>query len=121
MRSIGFMSGRRSLRGGVEKIRTAAQKFEIEKVAPGTELGLAVDFLRGEKTALRLEKKLHADEPSAVLAVRESDRLPGQGWWNGVAEAHGYKGEWTGPDAAALVKRLQAEAFDYWAAKARRR
>jgi hypothetical protein len=63
-----------------------------------------------------------AGEPGlAVLVVRESDRLPGQGWWNGVAEAHGYKGEWTGPDAAALVKRLQTDAFDYWTAKARRR
>jgi hypothetical protein len=57
-----------------------------------------------------------AGEPGlAVLVVRESDRLPGQGWWNGAAEAYGYKGEWTGPDAAALVKRLQAEVFDYWA------
>ena len=57
-----------------------------------------------------------AGEPNlAVLVVRETDRLPGQGWWTGVREAHGYQGEWTGPEAAMLVARLQAEAFDYWA------
>lgn len=59
-----------------------------------------------------------AGEPGlAVLVVRESDRLPGQGWWTGVSEAYGYQGEWTGPEAAALVARLQAEAFAYWEAR----
>ena len=59
-----------------------------------------------------------AGEPGlAVLVVRESDRLPGQGWWTGAAEAYAYKGEWTGPEAAALVRRLQAAVFDYWAGK----
>ena len=57
-----------------------------------------------------------AGEPNlAVLVVRESDRLPGQGWWQSADEAYGYKGDWTGPEAAALVARLQGEAFDYWA------
>jgi hypothetical protein len=57
------------------------------------------------------------DEPDlAVLVVRESDRLPGQGWWTATAEQRGYKGSWTGPDATALVKELQAQAFDYWTA-----
>ena len=59
-----------------------------------------------------------AGEPGlAVLVVRESDRLPGQGWWNGAREAHGYEGDWTGPDAVGLVARLQALAFDHWAAR----
>ncbi|WP_423602705.1 ribose-phosphate pyrophosphokinase [Sphingomonas sp. MS122] len=62
-----------------------------------------------------------AGEPElAVLVVRETDRLPGQGWWTGVREAHGYDGAWSGPDAVALVARLQARAFDYWGAEARR-
>ena len=56
-----------------------------------------------------------AGEPGlAVLVVRESDRLPGQGWWTSAAETYAYDGEWTGPEAARLVARLQAEAFDYW-------
>ena len=51
----------------------------------------------------------------AVLVVRQSDGLPGQGWWvGGVAMLHGYEGLWTGPEAQKLVKRLQKEAFDYW-------
>lgn len=61
-----------------------------------------------------------AGEPNlAVLVVRETERLPGQGWWVGARDAYGYQGEWTGPDAAALVARLQAEAFDYWSATKR--
>lgn len=61
-----------------------------------------------------------AGEPElAVLVVRETDRLPGQGWWTGVGQAHGYNGAWSGPEAAALVARLQAQAFDYWAANER--
>ncbi|NML05354.1 ribose-phosphate pyrophosphokinase [Sphingomonas sp. G-3-2-10] len=60
-----------------------------------------------------------AGEPGlAVLVVRESDRLPGQGWWNGAREAYGYDGEWTGPEAAKLVKRLQETVFDFWAERA---
>ena len=59
---------------------------------------------------------LAAGEPElAVLVVRESDGLPGQGWWTGGhALALGYEGEWEGPEARALIKRLQAEAFVYW-------
>lgn len=52
----------------------------------------------------------------AVLVVRQSDRLPGQGWWvGGGAILHGYDGLWTGPEAQKLVRRLQRQAFDYWA------
>jgi hypothetical protein len=62
------------------------------------------------------EAGLAAGEPElAVLVVRESDGLPGQGWWTGGhALALGYEGEWEGLEARALVKRLQAEAFVYW-------
>jgi hypothetical protein len=50
----------------------------------------------------------------AVLVVRQSDRLPGQGWWIGGAPKHGYKGLWDGPKAAALIRKVQRAAFDYW-------
>lgn len=57
-----------------------------------------------------------AGEPGlAVLVVRESDRLPGQGWWVGSA-ARGYHGAWTGPEAEAHVRALQQGVFDYWRA-----
>jgi hypothetical protein len=56
-----------------------------------------------------------AGEPElAVLVVRESDRLPGQGWWVGTAASRDYKGPWTGPEAEAFVGALQQQAFDYW-------
>lgn len=55
-----------------------------------------------------------AGEPElAVLVVRESDRLPGQGWWVGVAASRDYHGSWTGPEAEAFVRRLQQQAFDW--------
>ena len=56
----------------------------------------------------------------AVLVVRQSDGLPGQGWWvAGGAEKHGHKGPWDGPAAKKLVKRLHAQAFRYWSAQPR--
>ena len=53
----------------------------------------------------------------AVLVVRQSDGLPGQGWWVGGAKKHGYTGVWEGPQAAKLIRRLQRRTFDYWAGR----
>jgi hypothetical protein len=61
------------------------------------------------------DEAVEKGEPElAVLVVRQSDGLPGQGWWVGGARLHGYEGLWTGPQAARLVKKLQRQAFDYW-------
>jgi hypothetical protein len=51
----------------------------------------------------------------AVLVVRESDRLPGQGWWTGRQD---YQGEWTGPRAADYIRKFQYKAFRYWKKRA---
>jgi hypothetical protein len=51
----------------------------------------------------------------AVLVVRQSDGLPGQGWWIGGAKKHGYAGPWEGPKAAKLVRKLHQQAFEFWA------
>ena len=57
----------------------------------------------------------HAEPELAVLVVRESDRLPGQGWWvGGRPVREGYEGPWTGPEALAFVRGLQQRAFAYW-------
>jgi len=63
------------------------------------------------------EAAVAAGEPElAVLVVRESDGLPGQGWWGGArAFVLGYDASWTGPQAMKLVKEQQRIAFDYWA------
>lgn len=53
-----------------------------------------------------------ASEPElAVLVVRQSDRLPGQGWWLGRPD---WRSGFTGPDARAYVTRLQQQAFAHW-------
>ena len=54
----------------------------------------------------------------AVLVVRQSDGLPGQGWWIGGAKRHGYTGQWEGPKAAKLVRKIQKRAFEHWAGRA---
>ena len=47
----------------------------------------------------------------ASLVVRQSDGLPGQGWWLGETA---YRGLFTGPEAAAWVRARQRAAFDWW-------
>jgi len=57
-----------------------------------------------------------AGEPElAALVVRESDSLPGQGWWvSNRPVMLAYAGPWSGPEAMAFVRARQQEAFDYW-------
>ena len=51
----------------------------------------------------------------AVLVVRQSDGIPGQGWWvSGGARSRGYEGPWEGPEAARFIAKVQAETFGYW-------
>lgn len=49
----------------------------------------------------------------AVLVVRQSDGLPGQGWWIGPQKGD-YQGPWEGPRAREVIERLQQLAFDTW-------
>jgi len=51
----------------------------------------------------------------AVLVVRASDGLPGQGWWvGGRPRRDGYVGAWDGPEAAAYIRAVQRETFEHW-------
>ncbi|HYI65248.1 MAG TPA: ribose-phosphate pyrophosphokinase [Allosphingosinicella sp.] len=51
----------------------------------------------------------------AVLVVRASDGLPGQGWWvAGGGSSRGYSGPWEGPEAARFTASVQAESFAFW-------
>lgn len=54
------------------------------------------------------------DRPGlASLVVRQSDGLPGQGWW--LSKDHDeWTGLFTGPEAARFVKQHQQRCFDYW-------
>ncbi len=65
--------------------------------------------------AVDADAEARGEPELAVLVVRQSDGLPGQGWWvAGGAEKHAHKGSWEGLAARRLVERLHAEAFDYW-------
>ena len=61
-----------------------------------------------------------AGEPDlAVLVVRQSDGLPGQGWFVGRAHLdekmpQPFPLEWEGAEAKAYVKARQDDAFRYW-------
>ena len=63
------------------------------------------------------EAEARGEPELAVLVVRQSDGLPGQGWWIGGAKAHGYAGPWEGPRAARLIRKLHAQAFEFWAGR----
>jgi hypothetical protein len=54
---------------------------------------------------------VRGEPPLAPLVVRESDRLPGQGWWVSRSD---YAGAWEGAEARAYVSEQQQRAFDYW-------
>jgi hypothetical protein len=62
--------------------------------------------------AIDSDGRARGEPELAVLVVRESDRLPGQGWWVGRRDA---PADWTGPAAKTYVKQLQAAAFAWWA------
>jgi len=65
--------------------------------------------------AVDAEAATRGEPELAVLLVRQSDGLPGQGWWvAGGASAHDYDGPWEGPKAAAFIARLQQQTFAFW-------
>jgi hypothetical protein len=61
--------------------------------------------------AIDREAVARGEPPLAPLVVRESDRLPGQGWWTGRTDYHG---AWEGAEARTFVAEQQQRAFDYW-------
>jgi hypothetical protein len=65
--------------------------------------------------AVDAEAATRGEPELAVLLVRQSDGLPGQGWWvAGGASAHDYDGPWEGPKAATFIARLQQQTFAFW-------
>ena len=61
------------------------------------------------------EAELRGEPELAVLVVRQSDGLPGQGWWvSGGGRQRGYEGPWEGPEAARFIAAIQAETFSFW-------
>jgi hypothetical protein len=68
-------------------------------------------------TAVDEDAEARGEPELAVLVVRQSDGIPGQGWWvSGGARSRGYEGPWEGPEAARFIASVQAETFSYWSA-----
>jgi hypothetical protein len=51
----------------------------------------------------------------AVLVVRKSDRLPGEGFFHSLWRDGAYDGPATGPVAAAFIGRKTERVFAHWA------
>jgi hypothetical protein len=61
------------------------------------------------------EAEARGEPELAVLVVRASDGIPGQGWWvAGGGASRGYEGLWEGPEAARFIAQVQGETFAYW-------
>ena len=66
-------------------------------------------------TAVDQEAEARGEPELAVLVVRQSDGIPGQGWWvSGVPRGRGYAGPWEGPEAVRFIASVQAKAFAFW-------
>ncbi len=99
-------------------LQTAAAQSETFSYSGLLQL-LGVRFTRPKMRALCVvldaidESAAAAGQPElAALVVRESDRLPGQGWWVGRRD---YADAWEGPAARAYLAAVHALAFAYWA------
>lgn len=66
-------------------------------------------------SAVDQDAEARGEPELAVLVVRQSDGIPGQGWWvSGGARSRNYEGPWEGAEAARFIETVQAETFDYW-------
>ena len=61
------------------------------------------------------EAEARGEPELAVLVVRQSDGIPGQGWWvAGGATSRNYRGSWEGPEAKRFIAAVQSETFAWW-------
>jgi hypothetical protein len=66
-------------------------------------------------SAIDEDAEARGEPELAVLVVRQSDGIPGQGWWvAGGARARGYLGPWEGAEASCFIRQVQAETFAFW-------
>ena len=80
------------------------------KITPRRVYGLCRDLgTVCERNRARGEPEL------AVLVVRKSDRLPGDGFFHSAWRSGEYEGPATGPQARAYIDALTAAAFAFWA------
>jgi hypothetical protein len=79
------------------------------KITPRRVFGLCRDLgTVCERNRARGEPEL------AVLVVRKSDRLPGEGFFHGLWRDGAYDGPATGPEAEAFIRRETGRVFAHW-------
>jgi hypothetical protein len=67
------------------------------------------------------ERNRARGEPElAVLVVRKTDRLPGEGFFHSLWRDGAYDGPATGPAAAAFIRRETERVFAHWHGNSRR-
>lgn len=98
-------------------LRAAAKAGKTVTYAEALE-GLGLRFSRPKMRALckalaavDANAEARGEPELAVLVVRASDGLPGEGWWSDAARHTGLSGGVTG---AEIVRGLQDAAFAYW-------
>jgi hypothetical protein len=85
------------------------------KITPRRVFGLCRDLgTVCERNRARGEPEL------AVLVVRKSDRLPGEGFFHGLWRDGAYDGPATGPEAEAFIRRETGRVFAHWSPPGRR-
>ncbi len=63
--------------------------------------------------------RLRGEPELAVLVVRKTDRLPGEGFFRAAWKDGRYDGPATGPQARAYVETLTETVFAHWATPVR--
>jgi hypothetical protein len=63
------------------------------------------------------EAEARGEPELAVLVVRKSDRLPGEGFFHGLWRDGAYDGPATGPAAATFIERETERVFAHWAGR----
>lgn len=109
--------------GQIESLLQACAK-KGEPISYAETLGaLGMNFSRPKMRALcvalgEVDRRASArGQPElAVLVVRASDKIPGQGWWV-EKDTRQYKGPWEGPRAEKYIKAIQQKTYDYWKGK----
>ncbi len=84
------------------------------KITPRRVYGLCRDL-----EAVCERNRTRGEPELAVLVVRKSDRLPGDGFFHGAWRDGSYDGPATGPQARAYIDALSAAVFAFWAGPAR--
>ena len=61
--------------------------------------------------------RVRGEPELAVLVVRKSHRLPGEGFFHGLWRDGAYDGPATGPAAQAFIRRETERVFAHWAGR----